>query len=100
MPGLALYWWLMSLELNQQDGVQRAQTVMTFTLKGGGGRIEMHDNNVWYSSETLRATIACIPRGDDAIQVIVIAASQSGTETTRGVMEQLRDGMSHGGPFE
>jgi len=100
MPGIALYWWQMPLELNQQDGVQRARTVMTFTLKGGGGGIEMHDNNVWYSSETLRATIACIPRGDDEIQVIVIAAGQSGTETTRGVMEQLRDGMRHGGPFD
>jgi hypothetical protein len=87
----------MELDLTVKDGVQRAHATTATTLRGG--RIDRDDSSVTFSSDSLITTVACLPGRKAKTQVIVIAAGHDGRNTL-GVMEQLRDGVRRGGPYE
>jgi hypothetical protein len=90
---VALFWWHMELKLSVADGAKRAKSAIATSFKGG--QMTSGTDFATHASTNLIATIKCLSRGKDQILVIVIAAGNDG-KTTRGTMEQLRDGMRSG----
>ena len=92
MAAPALFWWHLEVKLSKKDGVKRAHAALANTATG---QITKNEDSATLVSKDFIATISCVPRGSKEIQVIVIVAGQNGNET-RGIMEQLRDGMRSG----
>jgi hypothetical protein len=90
---VALFWWHMQLKMSVSDGAKRAKAAIATTFKGG--QMKSDTESATFFGSNLIATVKCLPRGKNEIQVIVIAAGNDG-KVTLGAMEQLRDGMQRG----
>jgi hypothetical protein len=92
MPAPAMYWWHMRQELSVAGGLNRALAVMATTADGD---IESEEDMVRLVTSNFRALIKLLPWRDREILTIIIVAGNDGNET-RGIMEELRNGMRGG----
>ena len=90
---VALFWWHMELKMSVSAGAKRAEAAIASNFKGG--QLKSNDDSATFFSQNLIATIACLPRGKNKIEVIVIAAGNDG-RAAQGAMEALRNGMRSG----
>jgi hypothetical protein len=92
MPAPAMYWWHMRQALSVADGVNRALAVMGTTADGD---IEREEDKIRLVTSNFRALIKCLPWREGEVLTIIIVAGNNGDET-RGIMEELRNGMRGG----
>jgi hypothetical protein len=96
MPAPSIYWWYMPQNLSQQEGLQRARTVLATSLEGTISDDE--DGEALHMvASSLHAIINCVRQGDHEIFTIIIVAGNNDAQT-RGIMEEIRGGMGGAPP--
>jgi hypothetical protein len=93
MPAPALFWWHLTQELSEDELFDRARAVMASGFEGGS--LDTGERKARIVTDSWRALMKFLPQGGDRFLTIIIVAGHDG-DTTRGVMEELRDGMRLG----